>query len=1003
MTPERYQKLTELFHAALDQPPELRAAFLAQACGDDHDLQAQVEKLLARHEESGDLIDPSVRDAGMKFASTTVLEQEAKSMIGRQIGIYRIVKEIGRGGMGVVYQAVRTDDPHYKPVAIKILKRGMDTDSILSRFYRERRILAGLDHPHIARLLDGGTTPDGLPYFVMEYIDGQPIHTYCDTRRLSITERLKLFRTVCSAIQYAHQNLVVHRDLKPGNILVTADGTPKLLDFGIAKVIKSDESSQEDFTQVDLTQPGQRPMTPAYASPEQIRGEVVTTATDVYCLGVLLYELLTGQLPYQLSASNPDETLKIICTQKPGRPSTLMNRRSKVFPKAASLQALEAASLVREGTADRLRRRLTGDLDNIVLMALRKDPRRRYSSVEQFSEDIRRHLEGRPVSARQDTFGYRAGKFIQRNKLGVGVAAALTITLLGGIMTTTWQARVAQVERAKAERRFNELRKLARAFIFDFHDKIENLQGSTPARELLVKQGLEYLDNLAAEAAGDQSLQYDLAMAYQKVGDIQGRPYAPNLGDSAGAVQSYRKSLHILEKLTQDNPQNQQVAFDLSVGIERVGDILARTGDTTGAIQHYTQAFELQKTLLAAAPSNGEYQKHLAMCFTKLGDTLTTTGDLIGALDKYQQALFIRESLLNSALPQTPVKRAQAVSYYRIGNTLEAIADLTSNRIGDLPEVQAIYREALTAHQKVQAMVEELSATDHVTARTQHDLASSLIHVSKLLAKTGATQEALQTAQKALELCEKLADADPKNVEIRSQLSLTNHWFGDIDLAAGNPTRAIKKYQTALLLRETLLSTDPTNAEYRQFLVGLHQALGKVYFQTGEMKQALSHYRQALELGEATLETNPSNAMLGRQCSQLLNQLSAVLVKAGQEAEARRLTLERLTARKTQIEQATATPWELTEYAWLLLTCEPVELRNPALAIVYAYRANRQPQETNLATLQVLALAYTTLNDPIHATETINKFLHLLPISPSLPEKSRLQTIEMALEKYKRH
>lgn len=1001
MTPERYQKLTDVFQAALDQPPEGRASFLAQACGDDQDLLAQVEQLLARHEEPNDLIDPPALEAGMKFVSTSMLEQEAKSMIGRDIGIYRLVKEIGRGGMGVVYQATRTDD-HYKPVAIKILKRGMDTDSILSRFYRERRILAGLDHPHIARLLDGGTTSDGLPYFVMEYIDGQPIHTYCDTRRLSITERLKLFRTVCSAIQYAHQNLVVHRDLKPGNILVTTDGTAKLLDFGIAKVIKSDETTQEDLTQVDLTQPGQRPMTPAYASPEQIRGEAVTTATDVYCLGILLYELLTGQLPYHLSPSNPDEALKIICTQKPERPSTLINRRPKIFPKAASLQATEAASIVREGTPDRLRRRLAGDLDNIVLMALRKDPRRRYSSVEQFSEDIRRHLEGLPVSARQDTFGYRAGKFIQRNKLGVGVAAALIITLLGGIITTTWQARVAQAERAKSERRFNELRKLARAFIFDFHDKIENLQGSTPARELLVKQGLEYLDNLATEASGDQLLQYDLATAYQKVGDIQGRPYAPNLGDTAGAVQSYRKSLEIFEKLTQDNPQNQQFAFDLSIGTERVGDILARTGDTAGAIQHYTQAFDLQKTLLAAAPLNGEYQKHLAMCFTKLGDTLTTTGDLIGALDKYQRALSIRESLLTSTLPQEPIKRAQAVSYYRIGNTLEAIADLTASRAGELPEVQAIYQEALSAHQKVQAIVEELSTTDHTTARTQHDVASSLIHVSKLLAKTGHPKEALQTAQKALDLCEKLADADPKNVEIRSQLSLTNHWFGDIDLAAGNPASALKKYQTAYLLREMLLSTDPTNTEYRQFLVSLHQALGKVYSQTADTEKALSHFRQALELGEATLATSPSNAVLGRQCSQLLSQFTEVLVKAGRQAEARQMTLARLNTRKAQVEQARATSWELTEYAWLLLTCEPVELRNPALALEYARRANGQTQETDLATLQVLALAYTRLNDPTRATETITRFLQLLPVSPSLPEKLRPKTIEMALEKYKR-
>ena len=401
--------------------------------------------------------------------------------------------------MGAVYLARRADRQYEKQVAIKLIKRGMDTEAMLRRFRNERQILAGFDHPNIARLLDGDTTEDGLPYFVMEYVEGVPIDEYCDREALDVTARLQLFRQVCAAVSYAHRRAVIHRDLKPSNILVGADGVPKLLDFGIARLLQAGDASESPATMLE-----QRVMTPEYASPEQLRGEPVTTASDVYSLGVVLYRLLTGQLPYRLKAQSAEDMARTVGQTEPQRPSAVADATSG--------------------------RRLRGDLDNIVLMALRKEPERRYPSVEQFSDDIRRHLEARPVLARRDTLAYRAGKFVRRNTAASVAAVLVVLSLVGGIVMTTWQAQraraqeaIAIAEKARAERRFNEVRQLARSVMFDYHDAIEDLSGATAIRERLVKDGLAYLDSLAREAGDDPELQRELAAAYDRVGDVRGR------------------------------------------------------------------------------------------------------------------------------------------------------------------------------------------------------------------------------------------------------------------------------------------------------------------------------------------------------------------------------------------------------------------------------------------------------------------------------------------------
>ncbi|MGI8436174.1 MAG: serine/threonine protein kinase, partial [Chthoniobacterales bacterium] len=410
---EDWPRVKAVFEVAAELTGDERATYLREHCAGDESLRREVESLLASDAQADGFIENPARSI-----PRAVLEGMAEEpFVARLFGAYRTNREIGRGGLGTVYLAARADDAYQKEVAIKLLRRGLDTEDILRRFRNERQILARLEHPSIARLIDGGTSEDGRPYFVMEYVEGEPLNAYCESHGLSTNERLKLFRTVCAAVTYAHQHLVIHRDLKPSNILVTSEGEVKLLDFGIAKLLGADEEA------AFRTVTEQRVMTPEYASPEQVRGEAITTASDVYSLGVVLYELLTGEKPYRLTSRSAKELESAITDQIPERPSA---------------------------AREKMQKSLHGDLDNIVLMALRKEPARRYVSAGQFSEDIRRYLEGLPVAAHKDTIAYRSKKFIARNKIAVFAAALVILALIGGLIATVYQAKAARAQRDRA-------------------------------------------------------------------------------------------------------------------------------------------------------------------------------------------------------------------------------------------------------------------------------------------------------------------------------------------------------------------------------------------------------------------------------------------------------------------------------------------------------------------------------------------------------------------------
>ncbi len=469
MDSDQWQKIGIIFEEALKLDEPERTEFLLNACEGDSEVLSEVRSLI-----DADTNVPSVLKGQ---ASDAINIQPRKNYEGEIIGNYKIIKQIAEGGMGSVFLAERADGQFEQKVALKLIKPGMNSSEIIKRFQFERQILAGLQHPNIARLLDGGLTEENLPYFTMEYVEGENIDEYCNKNNLSINERLKLFEKVCNAIQYAHQNLVIHRDLKPSNIIIKKDGTVKLLDFGIAKVFAEDDS----FEQSVLTRTGLFVMTPEYASPEQIRGETITTSTDIYSLGLILYRLITGEKAYEIKTKSPLELEKVICYTEPSKPSSAI----KSLQVKNKIKAKKISHLHKTGL-DKLIKTLSGDLDNICLMALRKEPERRYSSAEQFQQDIENYLEGRPVAARQNTIYYRTNKFIIRHK--IAVISAFSIILIGATLTTFYFIQLkkerdkAQIEAQKAEQVSEFLKN-----IFKLSDPYEARGETITARELLDK------------------------------------------------------------------------------------------------------------------------------------------------------------------------------------------------------------------------------------------------------------------------------------------------------------------------------------------------------------------------------------------------------------------------------------------------------------------------------------------------------------------------------------
>jgi eukaryotic-like serine/threonine-protein kinase len=630
----RWIRIKDLFAEAIALTPEARAESIARSCADDLSLRRELEALLEAHDQAGRFMERGVLaipEAAQAVVDATHTAVPAR-VLPTRFGGYRIVRELGRGGMGVVYLGARDDESFDKLVAIKVISGDLVDPIVSGRFREERRILASLDHPDIARLLDAGTSEGGVPYVVMEYVEGDPIDVYCAARYLPVRERLALFGRVCAAVQYSHERLVVHRDIKARNILVTRDGAPKLLDFGIAKLLDPGGFDRH------VTRTTFRALTPESASPEQVRGDPVTVSTDVYSLGVLLYRLLTGRSPYRGDMTTESGAARAICEEEPLRPSDALGP---------------------------LGRGLRGDLDLISLKALRKDPARRYSSVEQLSQDIARHLARLPVLARPDSVHYRATMFIRRHKAGVAAAALVVLSLAGGVIATAWQAHVARVERARADRRFADVRRLANSFLFEFHDAIERLPGSTKARELVVRRATEYLDSLSKESAHDASLERELAASYEKVGDVQGLPAAANLGDTDGALRSHLSALALRKALAAAAPSDPALQRELATTHAHLSRLLEQMKDLPAALDHGRRALTIAEALHAKKPGGEVERRSLAIAYQEVGQIMISLGDWSAALANVQRETTILEAVLAA-------DRSSRVAQHDVGRVQEA-------------------------------------------------------------------------------------------------------------------------------------------------------------------------------------------------------------------------------------------------------------------------------------------------------------------------------------------
>jgi eukaryotic-like serine/threonine-protein kinase len=814
VTPERWKRVREVFDRTSEADVRERERVLTRECGSDEDLRREVRSLLVSSEAAG------------KFLEVPAVEQVRRSgpwpeaPLPERIGSWEIVRELGHGGMGTVYLGVRSDGGFRLTAAVKLVRRGMDSEFVLRRFRVEREILSGLDHPHIARLLDGGSAADGRPYFAMEYVEGRHLLEDCTARGLDERARIALLLEVCDAVAYAHRHLVVHRDLKPSNILVTPEGSPKLLDFGLARLLQPDAGGAGERTET-----GFRLLTPDFASPEQVRGERITTATDIYSLGVVLYHLLAGRSPYRTTDRLSSEAIaRAVCDQEPERPG------------------------------------VPRDLGNIVLMALRKEPERRYESVGALAEDLKRYLEGRPVMARKDTLGYRAGKFIGRHKPGTAVAAAGALALCAALAAAVYQARVATRERAAAEGRLREVRELTNAFVFEVHDAISGLPGSMPARRLVVERALEYLERISQVKTHDPALRRDLASAYERVARVQGGLFESHLGDTQGARRSLERSLALREALAA-SPGTVEDRLAFAESELQLAQVLLVAGDGPGAAARARRASTLLTTLAGERPDDPKYAARAARAKRYLGAALTQNGRRREALDALRESAATLEGL---AAADPTYRRELGITHQMIVHALAGSSD----------------RAAATAsYERAAGIQAALAEADPRNIGLKRELAYTHADMGGFLDWAGDSRGALACHTRALPLLEEIVQADPQNADARLFLAETLNNVGYLEIVTGERDTGRARLEGSLKMLEAIAAADAGNARARIALARLYESLGTAWEPT-DPGRARDWYRRSRD-SYRVLEKS------GGLAPQMSAELAAVEKKLGAETVSR--------------------------------------------------------------------------------------------------------------------
>lgn len=808
---DRFRRLETLFHAALNVASDQRDTFLKNECGDDEVLLHDVQKLLEREQGGTALGILSSFDAGV---------EEPIDIAGERVGAYEIKSELGIGGMGTVYLASRADDAYQKDVAIKVVRDRLSQE-LIDRFRIERQILATLEHPNIARLVDGGTTDDGFPYVVMEYVRGRTIDEFCDLARLTVRQRLELFLQVCDAVQFAHRNLIVHRDIKPQNILVTGAGTPKLLDFGIAKLL----TRGLEPGPAGLTVAAARRMTPAYASPEQVRGEPVTTSSDVYSLGVLLYELLTGCPPYQTATQSLVDVERTICDSEPLLPSSCVTSVDDRRPG----QSADAVARARSTHPQRLQSLLSGDLDNILMMALRKEPQRRYVSAEALGDDIERYLTHRPVAARTDTWGYRTAKFVRRNRVAVAATVVVAASILTAAAVSVNFAISESRQRTLAEQRFEDVRELATTFLYDIHDTLAN-EGLTATRGLLVSTGTDYLDALDAQDTGDPSLKQDIARGYIRMAQVQGDPASASRGDSETAIKNVVHGMSIVDDLLERSPGDVSVMLIAAEGHQVFASLSRHEQDLRSSIEQFDEALHLRQDIAKRYPDLALERPRLDSIYWSYAQTMANSGRHRESIQLYEQAV----NLLTDLVPRHPERRDLADLLLNA----RAFHAQAYQRAGEFDETRNLLEPLID---DIEQALTERPASNRLTEA----LAAARVNLGRVYDAQGDHARAEPQLLSSLELHERLSTSDPQNIMMWLRVSVSHHFLGKLYDNMGRFEQALDHFAKMLQTNRKIAERDPTSLIFRrQYAVALDMT-GFALRKLKRNEEALDRHSQA--------------------------------------------------------------------------------------------------------------------------------------------------------------
>ena len=899
-TTESFVRIEAIFSEALAAPSEERNALIEARSNGDQELAAEVASLLKACEVEESLT--ASRQLAPKAGRETGAESKA-------IGPYVLDRLLGRGGMGAVYLAHRADGQFEQQVAIKLIDLPLATGLFRDRFRQERQILAGLQHPFIARLLDGGVTASGDLYLAMEYVDGVPIHRFCAEKHLTEAQRLTLFLRVCEAVEFAHQNLVVHRDLKPDNILVADDGTPRLLDFGTAKLL----SPTLAVPGSELTREGYQSFTPQYASPEQVLGNPITTASDTYSLGVLLYLILTGAMPYDLKEFTTAEMLRAICEESPRRPS----------------QATGADD------------RLDADLEEILLKALRKEPRERYLTAEQLASDIRAYLGGQPVAARQGTLRYRTCKFARRNRLALAGAAFLAVTLVAGVAGVAWQARVADAERRKAEARSADLRLLSNSLLSELDEAIKQLPGSTGVQKLLVTRVLEHLDRMAQDAQGDRLTRLDLVDAYVRLGNIQGNPYDQNLGDPDGGLSSLDKAIALAEPLAPDGSSDQKALRALAIAQESRSEILFGTARTQEAIVSMQASVKTYDRSIETPGVSANLICDVASAYGTLGDELGQTGtaslaDTAAALKAFRKSIALDDRALGIDPNFVRAKRGLSINQMKIGNV----------------EMETDPALALKDFQTAMERADALPKAEQENLSTLRMRAMLMRKKANALVQLGEYSKATELFTQVARIHQYFVAADSQDLRALADLEVILN-----DEALGFETAAEPALAAAGGDRRLSLATD------EQLLIRTAEIIDKM------LKQDPSNENWRTVQADAQVR---------------LATVQSILHTSGARQELAKAGIATL---KDLAMKSQASPMTLNQAANALLKVEPAFLRDPEFAVLCAERSVALSRWQTPSLLLTLAQAYRAAGQIDKSRTAASEGLALLP--PSQPGSVR--------------